>query len=276
VFDDLNTRFADFGHMRQAAERHFQAGLTGEMAAIRSFSGRTLLPFTSDTAKLADTVKSPRVSLSVGHGEEDPCPNVTFYLADFIVRQNDARALEAATQQTMDCEHLGHDKAQWVAASAAKREIFLGERDVRVWVTALRSAIRLLQERAAARVLVLASSGFYAETPNGVKPIADTLDLGARANVTINALQARGIYVDAAADASRSRVLSALEQQYYHNSSLSEEGALEDLAKGTGGDYFHNHNDLTKGLGRWLRRRTTRTYSGFRRRRSSRTAVFTR
>ncbi len=249
LFDDLNTRFADFGHMREAAERHFHAGLpAGEVAAIRSFSGRTSLPFTSDAAKLADTVKSLRVSLSMGHGEANPCPNVTFYLADYIVRLDDPRALEAATQQTMDCTHLDHGDAQWVAESAAKREIFLGEQDVRVWVTTLRSAIRLLQERPAPRVLVLASSGFYAETPTGVKAVADTLDLAARANVTINALQARGIYIDAAADASRSRAPSALEQQYYRKSSISEEGALEDLAKGAGGDYFHNHNDLTKGF----------------------------
>jgi VWFA-related protein len=249
VFDDLNTRFADFGRMREAAERHFHAGLAGEVAAIRTFSGRISLPFTSDSAKLADTVKSLRVSLSVGHGEANPCPSVTFYLADYIVRLNDARALEAATQQTMDCAHLDHGDAQWMAESAAKREIFLGEQDIRVWVTTLRSAIRLLQERPAPRVLVLASSGFYAETPNGVKAIADTLDLAARASVTINALQARGIYVDAAADASRSRAPSALEQLYYRKSSISEEGALEDLAKGAGGDYFHNHNDLTKGFG---------------------------
>jgi VWFA-related protein len=249
VFDDLNTGFADFARLREAAERHFQSALPpGEAAAIRSFSGRTSLPFTGDAAKLAETVKSLRLSFSPSHAEADACPAVSYFLADAIVRRNDERALEAATQQTMDCSHLPHDRAQQIAQAAARRGMMLGEQDTRVWLLTLRSAIRLLQSRPEPLVLVLASSGFYAATPDAEKAVADTLDLAARSNVTINALQARGVYVVAGADAGRSRAPAAIEQQYYRAAAQSEEGALEDLAKGSGGDYFHGNNDLAEGF----------------------------
>ena len=249
VFDDLNTGFAEFARMREAAGRHFQAGLPpGELAAVRSFSGSASVAFTNDAAKVADTVQSLRASLSTGHGEANPCPYVSFYLADSIVRRNNAEALEAATQQTMNCTHLDHDRARNIAESAAKREMFLGEQDTRLGVRTLQAAIRSLQEQPEPRVLVLASAGFYAQTPNGQKALADTLDLAARAHVTINALQARGIYVAGGADASRASAPSALEQRYYRSGAIAEEGTLEDLAHGTGGDYFHNNNDLTKGF----------------------------
>lgn len=249
VFDDVNTGFADLVHVRQAALRHFQAGLTaGEVAGVYTFSGRTALPFTNDRAKLEDAVNKLRVSLTAGHGDVNPCPNVSYYLADFIVRRNDARALEAATRQTMDCTSLDHQRAQNVAEAAAKREILIGEQDTRIWVSTLKRVIRLLQERPGPRVLVLASSGFYAQTPNGIKAVADTLDLAARAHVTISALQARGVYMMAQSDASRRGAPSGLEQQYYGNTASAEEGALSDLADGAGGTYFRHNNDLAAGF----------------------------
>jgi VWFA-related protein len=250
VFDDVNTGFAELVRVRQAALRHLQTGLpAGEVAGVYTFSGRTTLPFTNDRAKLEDAVNQIRVSLTGGHGEANPCPYVSYYLADFIVRMNDSRALEAVTRQTMDCANLGHELAQHIAEGAARREVHIGEHDTHVWVATLRRVIRLLEERPAPRVLVLASSGFYAETPSGIKAVADTLDLAARANVTISTLHARGVYTTAPADASRRNAPTSIEQEYYRRSAISEEGALEDLADGAGGAYFRHNNDLAAGFG---------------------------
>lgn len=249
VFDDVNTGFAEFARTRAAAQRYFEGRLPeGEVAAVYSFSGRTSLAFTTDRDKLENAVSRLRVSLTPGHGEANPCPYVSYYLADFIVRHDDARALEAVTQQTMDCAKLSHDVAQRVAQGAARREILIGDQDIRLWAATLRRVVRLLQERPAPRMLVLASSGLYSQTPLGIKAIAETLDLAARAGVTISTLNARGVYVPAQADASRSSAPSALERGYYSDSAYAEENTMADLANGTGGAYFRHNNDLAAGF----------------------------
>jgi VWFA-related protein len=248
VFDDVNTGFVEFARTRAAALRYFQAGLPSEeRAAICSFSGRTSQPFTTDRQKLEDAVSKLRVSLTPGHGDANPCPYVSYYLADLIVRHDDKRALEAATQQTADCMHAPAD-AQQLALETAQREILIGDQDIRMWAAGLRRVIRLLQERPAPRVLVLASSGLYSQTPLGIKAIADTLDLAARAGVTISTLHARGVYTMAQADAMRQTYPSSLEQGYYRDSAYAEENTLADLANGTGGTYFRHNNDLAAGF----------------------------
>ena len=249
VFDDLDTGFTEFARTREAAIRHFQSALPpGEQAAIYTFSGRTSIPFTSDREKLEGAAKSLRVSLKVGHGDANPCPYVPYYLADLVVRRDDGRALEALTQQTMDCTLLSHETSRNMAQAAARREVDIGAQDVRVWAATLRRVIRLLEVRPGPRNLVLASSGVYSHTPEGTRTVAGVLDLAARANVTISSLHARGVYTMASADASRHLAPSGLEQQYYRDSAFVEENTLTDLAKGTGGaDYAHN-NDLAGGF----------------------------
>lgn len=253
VFDDVNTGFIEFARTRTAALRYFEAGLpAGELAAIYSFSGRTSQPFTTDRDKLTHAVSKLRVSLTPGHGDASPCPYVSYYLADFIVRRNDKRALEAVTQQTLDCVPVvgpdAHDLAQKIARGAAEREILIGDQDIRLWAATLRRVIRLLQERPAPRVLVLASSGLYSQTPIGIKAIAETLDVAARAGVTISTLHARGVYTMAQADAGRHSAPSALEQGSYRDSAYAEENTMADLANGTGGTYFRHNNDLALGF----------------------------
>ena len=249
VFDDLNTGFVEFARTREGALHYFEAGLPAEeMAAIYSFSGRTSLSFTTDRDKLKEAVSKLRVSRTPMHGDADPCPSVSYYLADFIVRRNDSRALEAVTRQTMDCAGQKHDEAQQIAKGAAEREVLIGDQDIRLWAATLRRVIRLLQERPAPRVLVLASSGLYSQTPKGMKAIADTVDLAAHAGVTIGTLQARGIDTMAQADSSRSSAPTALERGYYSDSVHAEENTLADLANATGGRYLGHNNDLAAGF----------------------------
>src|SRR5579864_8302616 len=58
VFDDLNTDFAIMAGLREAALRHFSRGMpVTDRAAISTFSRRTTMAFTTDQAKIEDTVQ---------------------------------------------------------------------------------------------------------------------------------------------------------------------------------------------------------------------------
>lgn len=249
VFDNLNTGFANFSALREAAIQHFKPALPpGDLAGIYTFSNRTSLEFTDEAEKLKDAVAKLRERPIVGHGEATPCPNISYYLAHQIVVNKDDRALEAATRQTMNCAHLPHPTAQNLAEATAKRGVLIGEQDTQVWIATLRRVIRLLQHRSGQRLIVLASSGFFAQTPEGLKGLTDTLDLAARAEVTISTLDARGVYIPAPADATRSSAPSNIERQYYRDGSLADTAILADLPAGTGGSFFQHDNDLAAGL----------------------------
>ena len=249
VFDDRNTLFGSLVAMRQAAVRYFEEGIPQHgSAAIYTFSGRNTLDFTNDAAKLKADAAAIGASLAPGHGDPAPCPNATYYLADLIVHQNDTQALEAVTRQTMDCMHVSYFVARNLAEAAARREIVTGEQDTHVWVTTLRRVINVLEACNGERLLVLASSGFFAQTSEGRKALADTLDMAARAHVTISTLDARGVYLPAPMDAARSDVPGNLERHYYEADARVNGDVLSALAEGTGGSFLRNHNDLTKGF----------------------------
>jgi VWFA-related protein len=78
------------------------------------------------------------------------------------------------------------------------------------------------------------------------------MDLAAQSNVTISALDARGLYTNGLTASEHGPALagpSLLQNSDYKNSALrlAEDGMAE-LADGTGGRFFHNSNDLDAGL----------------------------
>ena len=74
------------------------------------------------------------------------------------------------------------------------------------------------------------------------------IDLAAESEVTINALDARGLYTTSMT-ASDSPGLDPQFQGEIRRSSMQRaETAMGELAEGTGGSFFHNSNDLSGGL----------------------------
>jgi VWFA-related protein len=79
------------------------------------------------------------------------------------------------------------------------------------------------------------------------------MDMAAQSNVTVSALDARGLYtteMEASERTKGSAQTTQLKSEYRRSSMSSNENVMAELADGTGGTYFHNSNDLEDGFTR--------------------------
>jgi VWFA-related protein len=260
LFDDVHTRFAPMANVHDAALRHFRTNLApGDRAAIYTFSGDPTLEFTDDRAKLEQAVSKLAWRPQAGSGEAE-CPDVSYYMADQVVIKADEQALAALINHTAECAHVPPDLARAMAWSAANRALIIGMRNTSSSLRTLRGAIRRLSGMPGQRVIMLASPGFFAQTDEAIKGKAELLDLAAKSEVVINALNVRGVViapeeenVATSTGFGRRRPPTAsspkqLWLQYRYENARTDDDLMKELAESTGGTVFHNNNDLGLGL----------------------------
>jgi VWFA-related protein len=255
LFDDIHLQAGDFMRVRDAAERHMNTELKpSDRAAIFTTSGQVTLEFTDDLGKLHQTLArlTPR---PIARDPGQQCPDISFYMADMIVTHRDATALNAAVAETLICQQLtGTDAvktATQFAEQMAQQVLSAHQHETRVSLSVLLDTVRNMAAMPGQRTLILVSPGFYTPVENQ-QDRTQLLDRAIRANVIINTLNARGLYT-LGQDASMRAVDQGAELtkgQYARQSALAEEDILAELASGTGGNYFHNNNDLYAGFGR--------------------------
>jgi len=101
------------------------------------------------------------------------------------------------------------------------------------------------------RVLVLVSPGFMSTTLQS--EASELVDRATRANIVINSIDARGLYVpDVAGDiADPPRMAfpgSGLKVTYRVAAQSAQDDVMAQLADGTGGKFFHNRNDVDEAM----------------------------
>ncbi len=195
VFDDLHLTFEDLSQARTAAEQHLAESLgTAGRAAIFTTSERTSLDFTDDIAKLKDAML--RIQPANGSRGGKPCPNLGYYQADLIRNRQDAQALAAAVQDTLACMSLDPktmiDTATTIVQSQAARVLAEESHNTQVALQSLHDVIRRISTMPGQRNVVLVSPGFLVFDHRF--DVLEIADLAIRANVTINTLDARGLY----------------------------------------------------------------------------------
>ena len=81
--------------------------------------------------------------------------------------------------------------------------------------------------------------------------VPDMIASANRLNVTINSLDTRGVYVTGRDSTDRpahgARALLAIDN-YERDDAMGHSGVLEEIARETGGECFHDNNDLYGGL----------------------------
>ncbi len=255
LFDDMHLTLGDLAQAQKAGTRILGASLADtDMAAVASLSGKINSGLTTDGFPLQDAImKLQPQNLYRTTGSE--CPPMDYYHADLIENKHNSNALEAAIQEVMSCSPgvQLRDTAQRLAESAAVQTLVAGEQDVQVSLASLKENVRKMAALPGQRTLMLVSPGFLTLTTQALADESQIMDAAAEANVTISALDARGLYVseiDASERGGSSSFSTRLKSEYRRNSVSLNENVMAELAAGTGGTYFHNSNDLEAGFER--------------------------
>jgi len=254
LFDDLHLSFDDTALSTKAASGALEGVLSGpDMAAVVSTSGKVNSGLTRDRAKLRDALKSLRPQ-EIYRSTAADCVYISYYQADLIVNKRDAQARLDAIQQVLHC-NPGIDPqrdinvAERLADSAAMRALNLGRQDVLATYAAIKEFVLRMAGLPGQRTLVLVSPGFLPIEQGSRNEESRVLDLAAESNVTISALDARGLYTSSIAASDNLRGRAPEQVSDYRRTSMSlAENAMGELAGGTGGTFFHNSNDLDAGF----------------------------
>ena len=260
MFDDVHLQFGDLAHLREAAERHFATLKPTDRAAIFTTSGLTTLDFTDDRTKLRETLirLQPHPLVASRHD----CPDISYYQADQIINKNDLRAQQLAVQEARGCEStdiqgntLGDPNA--LVSSVSASVLSAGDQESRVSLGALDDVVHAVSRMPGTRVVVLASPGFI--TPTLEYEFNEIVDRAVRAQVLINTLDARGLYVTIPFGDASHQPASYLGSEHApppgktlieNEAASAQDDLLAALADNTGGVFFHNNNDFNEGFRR--------------------------
>jgi VWFA-related protein len=255
VFDDTDLLPEDAISVRDAASRLFGSLAPSDRVGMYTTSGQLTQAFTDDhdalKKSLLGIVPHP---LSTGSGLHD-CPEVNYYQADQIENAHNPQALDVATEDAVQCAFNGDERmrgpAQGLAQSSVLRALSAGEAQTDYVFRHLEDALRRLSAMPGQRIMVFVSPGFII-TAN-TRESGDLVDRANRANVVINTIDARGLYVpDLLGDISDpphdSVQTAGLKASYRISAQFAQSDILGQLADGTGGTFFHNRNDLDAGL----------------------------
>lgn len=254
VFDDVHLEFGDLAQVRQAAERHFATLRPTDRAAIFTTSGRNMLPYTDDRAKLHEVLFRLNTQPIVG-GSVNDCPKISYYQADKIINQNDFQSIQVALQEASACltpipGAPPPDPRPLVNASSMEA-LTSGDQESHISLGVLKDVVRNISRMPGQRSVVLVSPGFIA--PRFEYDYTDIIDRAVRSQVVISALDARGLYtVMPFGDISQPSQHAPPPAKGLIDlaAAAAQDDLLAVLADSTGGVFFHNSNDYDEGFRR--------------------------
>jgi VWFA-related protein len=255
VFDDIHLNMQDALLARASAKALIDNLAATDRLAIYGTSGQVGQEFTADKAALEQILLSIMPRPKMGNTNSvAKCPNVTHYMADLAINKLDPTVLPLVTEETWGCMY--NKQASWelaqIAAEAALSEALLsGDTNNEYTYRALEDVIRRMKRLPGERVLVLASPGFILSTQHAQE--SQLIEQANKAGVVINALDARGLYTpdlfgDISVPLTDTPSMFGLKAEYRIAEQLENQFVLDDFARGTGGAFFHNSNDLSGGL----------------------------
>jgi VWFA-related protein len=254
LFDDLHLSAEDIARAKAAGDALVSGSLAdSDFAAVVSLSGRVNSGLTRDRAKLRDTIASLKPALLYQSNNSD-CPKIDYYQADLMENKHNSVATQDAIAQVFSCDP-GLDPrrdlpiAERLAEAAARRILTIGHQDVQLSFATIAELVRRMATLPGQNTLILVSPGFLAVEPDALAAESRTIDLAAQSNVTISALDARGLYTTSLTASDNVQGTPIVSKTEFHASSMrAVENVMAELADGTGGTFFHNSNDLSAGF----------------------------
>ena len=229
LFDDVHANFGNLPQLQAAGSRFVAKGLSREeRLGIFTTSGKVTVDFTDD-----------RVALQAGLGKVRPnplpgsrgnsCPTLTHYSANLIVNRHDSATTQAAIGEVSgECGVKDPKLAAEMVKAAAERILTLGDTETNLALKALSDVVSRLSTLPGQRTIAIASPSFLvSDSEHRENKI---IDHAVRSHVIISTLDTRGVYTE--------------------ENQIADENVLSEFADGTGGNFFHNNNDLDEGLHR--------------------------
>ncbi len=261
-FDDLHMDLAEVNSARAAADKYLDKNLQ-PYDRVGIFTSSTLIhtDFTHDVNVLHQTL-----SQLVPIPEVQGCQVVDDYTAEQIVDRDDPDAISVgaylAKTKCHICELSGCAQANAdYAVQQAQTVAIESRRRAQRSLEALMQVVNRLAMLPGPRSVIVVSAGFLSKSllDPGARlqaQVDQIIDQALRLQVVISSLDPAGVPAQLAGepeDAGTSFVttdVGLLMRAFSSARKLSATGVLADMARGTGGDLFHNNNDLKAGFAR--------------------------
>jgi VWFA-related protein len=264
VFDDVDMPWEDLTHVKAAAKRFLTDGMAADdRVGVLTVSSGVVLPFTADTAKIADAID--KVSSREHKIRSEGCPLLTEYDAFQIANNNNLTTLDIKAEELTNCQkgvcpppppvrirHINGTTSCDQAVQAVQRMAHAVWDQVReqsrITILTLENIVDSMSRLNGTRVMLLASSGFLS---GGLEFDQDQIvEKALRANVMINSLDAKGLYTIDAPELGMGATSRSVTYQQSLAAQPKEDlnAAMGNLADSTGGLFFHNSNDLDRGF----------------------------
>jgi len=228
IFDDVHLQFGDLAHAREAFEHQVSSLRPTDRAGIVTTSGRTVLDFTSDRAKLRQVSELVRPTPT---GGASGCLKMSYFVADQIQNKHNGMMLRALATDAAHCEIPTRSLPQTVS-SIAQQELAIGQQEAHNILAALKNVVQSISTLPAQKIIILVSPGFI--IPDLEFEYSELIDQALRSQVIVSTLDARGVYVVLPGESSEEKAANSQ--------------VLALLAEGTGGGYFRSNNDLNEGF----------------------------
>lgn len=252
-FDDLHMSDTDLIQVREAADHYLAANLRPEDRVGIFTSGGTLSDFTSDSKMIREALT--KLHASPKAGRMPACPDLSDYQAFAIVNNTDPDAMAVALDEKRRICDMGGsmdpDPEKYVRM-LAHTVVEQDENRARADLGELDEVVKYISHMPGQRTVVLVSPGFLSQ--NEQLQIDGIIDDALRSETVISVLDARGLAVLLSeVDVSQSSLPSGTLLGAVHSLNTGREmfaaDALAEVAQGTGGEFFHNDNDLKAGFG---------------------------
>jgi VWFA-related protein len=264
--DDLYSAQDSLYRSGQAAEK-FLAGLpASERVAIFASSGFQTLDFTDDRRMIHEALMKLRANTRVN--PKDDCPEINDYMAFSVVQYgtghsgggNDHVTLTGGAIDLIKNEALNQCGYSRMFVETVKLEYWSGlaEKAYNAYMWQSRAVLKNLEgviDRVARMPgewqVMLVSDGFMDLEMNNC--VESVVDRALRAHVTISALDGGGLRVDllevdASSQYAADGDLAVQANAFNFARRAADQGTLAEIAEGTGGQFFHDNNDLLAGM----------------------------
>jgi VWFA-related protein len=271
-FDDLYTSDLDMMQVRRAADDYLAANLQPADRVAIFTSGAMLSDFTSDPKQIHEAVSRLKASSRAPAPGHD-CPDLSDYQAlemtqragrvDLSNLWNSGDAWGLAFHEGFERDCLPCTKNCSLPALLADKNFLLdraftvvGQSELlaRSNLRELEQVVKYTSQMPGQRTVILGSPGFL--LGDDQFQLERIIDQALRLQVVISSLDPRGLPVlERQADASLQYIptggaAAGAMHRMDQNREVVAGDVLAQLAEGTGGEFFHNNNDLKAGLGR--------------------------